>query len=198
MVAMLIVALAATACADRPVAPKGSLTSKDLGSGWMFVATTSHPKLDMECESLTFDPDREQHVVPARVVATNYSRPDAEPAGMTGVTEYVMHFHSVNEAARALHAYADVAAECAVAGDLSVGDDDEHVVHTTDRDVLSRRTFGGFVISPGSRTSNDRPYWLDFVADGDDAVWLLIEGGTEQDVAVLATKAMDRAHAGTA
>jgi hypothetical protein len=81
---------------------------------------------------------------------------------------------------------------------MSVGDDDEHVIRKTDRDVLSRRTLGGFIISPGSRTSDGQPYWLDFVTDGDDAVWLLITGGTEQDVAVLATKAMDRARAGTA
>jgi hypothetical protein len=98
MVAMLLVALTATACADQPVGPKGSLSSKDLGSGWLFIATTSHPKLDMECESLTFDRDREGHVVPARVVATNYSRPDAKPGDITDVTEYVMRFHSADEA----------------------------------------------------------------------------------------------------
>lgn len=185
-------AITMTACSGNRHAPSGSLTSNDLGPGWIFTGAQPSPTMDTECEALAFTPDATEHVVPDHVVKTDYVRqPNKDSGGPITITEYAMQFGTAARAEQALRSYAQVAGECSVGGDMAIAADDQHVVQKTDRYVLSSRTSVGFVISPGAGTAGDA-YWLDFVIAGDRAVWLMVAGGTQHDVEQLADRAVAR------
>jgi hypothetical protein len=195
----VLLALAATACAGASPRPTGFLTSKDLSGHWIAEPIDRHPMLDIDCESIALDPATPGAGKPVRVTKREYiavARRQPDEA-LRHVAEFVLRFDSPESANESLRAYKDAVRQCLPGGDLALPDDEAHIVQLTGHNVLTEHT-SGVAFVPNGSAPNHISNWLDYAIDGDRAVWLMADGGTQQQVEHLIAQAIVRARTNAA
>jgi hypothetical protein len=169
---VLVAALAATGACDSGVSTgspaAGFLTSADLGGAWHAAAVDANPPLDVGCESgafLRFPPTAKQ--------SRTWSHSGAGPRTLT---EYLLAYDSDSAAKDALATYRDFVPQCDAKPAKA------HVVPLPSLDaVATTRPDRGH-----------RLHWLVFAVGGDHAAWLVVDGGSKDDVLALTESAVRR------
>jgi hypothetical protein len=149
------------------------LTSADLGGGWSAGPDISPAVLHNGCESAAFE-----RFPPTTSQSRTWTRATPRhPGGPRTVTEYLLGYDSPRAAADALSTYRDFLPQC------EAGRHHETGVTLPSLDAATTV----------KRTGHARaPVWRVFAIAGDHAAWLVVTGGTSDDVDALVESAVRR------
>jgi hypothetical protein len=171
-VAILVAALATTGACDSGGSggghAAGFLTPADLGGRWHAVGDDTNPALDVACESAAF-----LRFPPTTKQSRRWTHAGGEPHALT---EYLLGYDSESAAKDALSTYGDFVPQCQATHPK------ESAVTLPSLDAVATSRPAG---AHGSR-------WLVFAVGGDHAAWLVVDGGSKDDIVSLTESAVRR------
>jgi len=171
--AVVVAMLAAVGCSGGSTASHASLiTAADLGGGWSAGPVISPASLHNGCESAAFN-----RFPPTTSQSRTWTRPAPHrPGAPRSVTEYLLAYDSSDAAADGLSTYRDFVPQCTAGG--------HHETQVTLPSLNAATTV--------NRGQGHPALWHVFAVGGDHAAWLVVTGGSKDDIDSLTESAVRR------